>query len=37
MKHWRKAWLYHLKSLKPPHTLRYLAYTRKLVWDPDEP
>lgn len=30
-----KAWLCHLKSLKPPHTLRYLAYTRKLVWSRD--
>ena len=27
-----KAWRYHLKSLKPPYTLRYAAYTRKLVW-----
>jgi glycosyl transferase family 2 len=31
-----KAWLCHLKSLKPPHTLRYLAYTRKLVRNRDE-
>lgn len=27
-----KAWRYHLKSMKPPHTLRYGAYTRKLLW-----
>lgn len=27
-----KAWRYHLKSMKPPHLLRYGAYTRKLLW-----
>jgi hypothetical protein len=27
-----KAWRLHLRSLKPPHTLRYAAYTRKLLW-----
>lgn len=27
-----KAWGYHLQSMKPPHTLRYGAYTRKLLW-----
>ncbi|ROO27845.1 hypothetical protein SAOR_07460 [Salinisphaera orenii MK-B5] len=25
------AWRYHLRSLKPPFTLRYLPYTRKLL------
>jgi hypothetical protein len=29
-----KAWRFHLMSLKPPFTLRYAAYTRKLVWQP---
>jgi len=29
-----KAWRFHLMSLKPPFTLRYLAYTRKLVRQP---
>jgi hypothetical protein len=33
---WGKAWLYHLKSLKPPHTLRYISSTRKLVWSRDD-
>ena len=28
----RKAWRYHLQSMKPPYTLRYSAYTRKLLW-----
>ncbi|HLX29130.1 MAG TPA: glycosyltransferase family 2 protein [Casimicrobiaceae bacterium] len=28
----RKAWHCHLRSIKPPHTLRYGAYTRKLLW-----
>jgi hypothetical protein len=27
-----KAWRFHLKSIRPPQGLRYLAYTRKLVW-----
>jgi hypothetical protein len=27
-----KAWRFHLRSLKPPHTLRYIAFTRKLIW-----
>jgi glycosyltransferase involved in cell wall biosynthesis len=31
-KQWGKAWRFHLKSLKPPYTLRYAAYTRKLLW-----
>jgi hypothetical protein len=25
------AWRYHLRSMKPPHALRYVAYTRKLL------
>ena len=29
---WAKAWHLHLKSLMPPYTLRYAAYTRKLLW-----
>jgi hypothetical protein len=29
----RKAWLYHFKSMKPPYTLHYSAYTRKLLWN----
>jgi hypothetical protein len=29
---WAKAWRFHLKSLKPPYTLLYAAYTRKLLW-----
>jgi hypothetical protein len=29
---WAKAWRFHLKSLMPPYTLRYAAYTRKLLW-----
>jgi hypothetical protein len=27
------AWRYHLRSMQPPGTLRYAAYTRKLVWN----
>jgi glycosyltransferase involved in cell wall biosynthesis len=27
-----QAWRYHLRSLQPPGTLRYAAYTRKLLW-----
>ena len=27
-----KAWRYHLQSIRPPHMLRYSAYTRKLLW-----
>lgn len=30
-RHLASAWHYHLKSLKPPYTLKYLAYTRKLM------
>lgn len=26
-----KAWRYHLRSMRPPHTFQYLAYTRKLI------
>jgi hypothetical protein len=26
-----KAWRYHLRSMTPPHTFKYLAYTRKLI------
>lgn len=37
MKDWeqgnaRRAWRHHLASLRPPHTLRYLLFTRKLLW-----
>ena len=32
LKRRRKAWLCHLRSLRPPHTFRYLGYTRKLMW-----
>lgn len=28
----RKAWRYHLASMQPPHTFRYLLFTRKLLW-----
>lgn len=28
----RAAWRYHMKSMKPPSTLRYLLFTRKLLW-----
>jgi len=28
-----QAWRYHLRSMQPPGTLRYAAYTRKLVWN----
>jgi hypothetical protein len=28
---WWRAWQFHLKSLRPPHTLKYLLYTRKLL------
>lgn len=31
-KHLWRAWRFHLKSMKPPFTLRYTAYTRKLLW-----
>jgi hypothetical protein len=27
------AWRYHLRSMQPPGTLRYAAYTRKLLWN----
>ena len=30
-----QAWRYHLRSMQPPGTLRYAAYTRKLVWNSD--
>jgi len=30
-----KAWRFHLMSLKPPFTLRYVAYTRKFVRQPN--
>lgn len=30
-----RAWRYHLRSLQPPGTLRYAAYTRKLFWNGD--
>lgn len=26
-----RAWRYHLRSMKPPYSLRYVAYTRKLL------
>lgn len=29
--HTMSAWYYHLRSLRPPYTLRYLAFTRKLL------
>lgn len=37
MRCWRqgiygRAWLYHLASLRPPNTLRYLLSSRKLLW-----
>ncbi|HKU86617.1 MAG TPA: glycosyltransferase [Casimicrobiaceae bacterium] len=28
-----QAWRYHLRSMQPPGTLRYAAYTRKLMWN----
>ncbi len=28
---WR-AWLYHLASMQPPHTFKYLLFSRKLLW-----
>ncbi len=28
---WWQAWQFHLKSLRPPYTLKYLLYTRKLL------
>ena len=30
--HATKAWRYHLKSMRPPYTLHYGSYTRKLLW-----
>ena len=30
-----EAWRYHLRSMQPPGTLRYAAYTRKLAWNYD--
>jgi glycosyltransferase involved in cell wall biosynthesis len=27
-----KAWMFHIRSIKPPFTLKYLAYTRKLLF-----
>jgi len=27
-----KSWLYHLRSMKPPYTLKYIYFTRKLLW-----
>jgi hypothetical protein len=35
--HVANAWACHLRSMKPPFTLRYGAYTRKLLWAPREP
>lgn len=29
---YRDAWIYHLKSMRPPHTFRYLLYSRKLLF-----
>jgi hypothetical protein len=37
VKQWGKAWLCHVKSMKPPYTLRYIGYTRKLLWGRDTP
>ena len=30
-----EAWRHHLRSMQPPGTLRYAAYTRKLLWNAD--
>ena len=37
MSYWKqgrygRAWRYHLASLRPPHTLKYLLFSRKLLW-----
>jgi hypothetical protein len=37
MRYWqegqyRHAWRYHLESMRPPHMLKYLLFTRKLLW-----
>jgi glycosyltransferase involved in cell wall biosynthesis len=29
---YKLAWIYHIKSLKPPYTLRYFPFTRKLIF-----
>ena len=28
----RRAWRYHLASMRPPYTLDYLLFSRKLLW-----
>lgn len=28
----RRAWRYHLASMRPPYTLKYLLFSRKLLW-----
>lgn len=37
MTHWKQgryacAWRYHLASLRPPYTFKYLLFSRKLLW-----
>ena len=37
MNYWKqgqhgRAWRYHLASLRPPHTLKFLLFSRKLLW-----
>jgi len=27
-----RAWRYHLASMRPPHTFKYLLFTRKMLW-----
>ncbi|MHB8425390.1 MAG: glycosyltransferase [Gammaproteobacteria bacterium] len=37
MSYWKqgqygRAWRYHLASMRPPHTFKYLLFSRKLLW-----